>query len=225
MTMDVAPCHTVYIKNLDESVKKEELKRSLYYLFSQFGYIMEVVALKTPKMRGQAFIVFQDINSASNAIRGMQGFLFYKKQLVLSYAKREAEEIARLKVSMPSKRFRQMYGGEQAAPQAATPMVTEPVEGDTNGKEMDMDVDAPTDTKVANQILFLKNLPEETTSMMLSMLFNQFPGFKEVRLVPNRHDIAFVEFDSEGQSAAAMTALQGFKITPTNAMEITYANK
>ena len=31
-----------------------------------------------------------------------------------------------------------------------------------------------------NQILFLTNLPEETNEMMLSMLFNQFPGFKEV---------------------------------------------
>ena len=27
-----------------------------------------------------------------------------------------------------------------------------------------------------NQILFLTNLPEETNEMMLSMLFNQFPG-------------------------------------------------
>lgn len=44
-----------------------------------------------------------------------------------------------------------------------------------------------------NQILFLTNLPDETNEMMLSMLFNQFPGFKEVRLVPGRHDIAFVE--------------------------------
>ncbi|CAB3388293.1 Hypothetical predicted protein [Cloeon dipterum] len=223
--MDVAPCHTVYVKNLDESVKKEELKKSLYYLFSQFGYIIDIVALKTPKMRGQAFVVFQDINSASNSIRGMQGFLFYKKPLVLSYSKREAEEITRMKVSMPSKKFRQMYGADQAAAVAPTPIASEPTDGDTNGKEVDMDVDAPTSSKVANQILFLKNLPEETTSMMLSMLFNQFPGFKEVRLVPNRHDIAFVEFESEGQSAAALTALQGFKITPSNAMEISYANK
>lgn len=32
-----------------------------------------------------------------------------------------------------------------------------------------------------NNILFLTNLPEETNEMMLTMLFNQFPGFKEVR--------------------------------------------
>lgn len=65
----------------------------------------------------------------------------------------------------------------------------------------------------------------ETTEMMLSMLFNQFPGFKEVRLVPGRSDIAFVEFENEVQSGTAKDALQGFRITPSNAMRITYAKK
>ena len=47
----------------------------------------------------------------------------------------------------------------------------------------------------------------------------------QVRLVPGRHDIAFVEFESEMQSAAARDALQGFKITPTTAMKINFAKK
>merc|ERR1712032_906356 len=50
--------------------------------------------------------------------------------------------------------------------------------------------------------------------MMLGMLFNQFPGFKEVRLVPGRADIAFVEFEGAEQSTSARDALQGFKISP-----------
>ena len=58
----------------------------------------------------------------------------------------------------------------------------------------------------------------------LWLLF-QFPGFKEVRLVPGRHDIAFVEFETEMQSAAARDALQGFKITPTTAIKISFAKK
>ena len=53
----------------------------------------------------------------------------------------------------------------------------------------------------------------------------RFPGFKEVRLVPGRHDIAFVEFETEVQSSAARDALQGFKITPNNAMKISFAKK
>jgi len=44
-------------------------------------------------------------------------------------------------------------------------------------------------------------------------------------LVPGRHDIAFVEFDNELQSSAAKEALNGFKITPTNAMKISFAKK
>jgi len=65
----------------------------------------------------------------------------------------------------------------------------------------------------------------ETNEMMLGMLFNQFPGFKEVRLVPGRADIAFVEFESAEQSTAGRDALQGFKISPTNAIKISFAKK
>ena len=32
-----------------------------------------------------------------------------------------------------------------------------------------------------NNILFVENLPEATTSNMLSLLFNQYPGYKEAR--------------------------------------------
>ena len=59
-----------------------ELKKSLYAIFSQFGEILEIVAGKSLKARGQAFVVFKDINSASNALRSMQGFPFYEKPMV-----------------------------------------------------------------------------------------------------------------------------------------------
>lgn len=48
-------------------------------------------------------------------------------------------------------------------------------------------------------------------------------GFKEVRMVEARPGIAFVEFENDMQASVAMTGLQAFKITPTNAMAITYA--
>ena len=59
-----------------------DLKKSLYAIFSQFGQILEIVALKNLKMRGQAFVVFKDISSATNALRSMQGFPFYEKPMV-----------------------------------------------------------------------------------------------------------------------------------------------
>ncbi len=59
-----------------------ELKKSLYAIFSQFGPIVDMVASKTLKMRGQAFVIFKDISAATNALRSMQGFPFYDKPMV-----------------------------------------------------------------------------------------------------------------------------------------------
>ena len=67
------PNHTIYINNLNEKIKKDDLKKSLYAIFSQFGQILDIVALKTLKMRGQAFVIFKEISSATNAMRSMQG--------------------------------------------------------------------------------------------------------------------------------------------------------
>jgi RNA recognition motif. (a.k.a. RRM, RBD, or RNP domain) len=59
-----------------------ELRRSLYALFSQFGRILDVVALKTTRLRGQAWVVFSEITAASSAFRQMQNFPFYDQPMV-----------------------------------------------------------------------------------------------------------------------------------------------
>ncbi|KAE8703604.1 U1 small nuclear ribonucleoprotein A [Hibiscus syriacus] len=75
-----------------------------------------------------------------------------------------------------------------------------------------------------NNILFIQNLPHDATTMMLQMLFNQYPGLKDVRMVETKPGIAFVEYENEMQSTVAMQALQGFKMQQ-NQMLITYAKK
>ncbi|KAH8339685.1 hypothetical protein KR074_008588 [Drosophila pseudoananassae] len=216
--MDVRPNQTIYINNLNEKIKKEELKKSLYAIFSQFGQILDIVALKTLKMRGQAFVIFKEIGSASNALRTMQGFPFYDKPMRIAYSKSDSDIVAKMKGTFKER-------PKKIKPPKPAPGADE--KKDKKKKPANAENSNPnTQTEQPpNQILFLTNLPEETNEMMLSMLFNQFPGFKEVRLVPNRHDIAFVEFTTELQSNAAKEALQGFKITPTHAMKITFAKK
>jgi len=60
---------------------------------------------------------------------------------------------------------------------------------------------------------------------MLDVLFKQFPGYKEARLVPGKPGIAFVEFEADFQAGVALAGLQGFKITPQNSMHIIYSKK
>lgn len=76
-----------------------------------------------------------------------------------------------------------------------------------------------------NKILFLTNLPEDANEAMLGMLFAPFVGFREIRMVPARHDIAFVEFANETEAATAKHGLQGFNIRPGHPLRITFAKK
>ncbi|CAL1261323.1 unnamed protein product [Larinioides sclopetarius] len=216
-----SPNNTIYINNLNEKIKKDELKRSLTAVFSQFGKILDIVAMQTLKMRGQAFVVFDDIKSATAALSTMQSFPFYDKPMRIQYAKTDSDVIAkrkgtyveRIKEPRPDPGDRKKNRGDA---------------NDKRKKKASKDASMPqaqTMDQPPNQILFLTNLPKETTDTMLNVLFSQFPGFKEVRLAPGRYDIAFVEFENEILASSAKDSLQGFKLTPSNPINITFANK
>ncbi|XP_073497601.1 U1 small nuclear ribonucleoprotein A [Phyllobates terribilis] len=278
---EIRPNNTIYINNLNEKIKKDELKKSLYAIFSQFGQILDILVSRSLKMRGQAFVIFKEVSSATNALRSMQGFPFYDKPMRIQYAKSDSDIIAKMKgtfVERDRKRQekRKVKGLEAAAAKKIVPgaAMVPGLPGQMPGMQnipgmnqaprmMHMGGQSPymhhpgmmpppglgpgqmppggmphgqmmpgqmapmqqLSENPPNHILFLTNLPEETNELMLSMLFNQFPGFKEVRLVPGRHDIAFVEFDNEVQAAAARESLQGFKITQSNSMKISFAKK
>ena len=238
----VRPCHTIYINNLDEKVKKEELKKSLYAIFSQFGEILDIIALKTIKMRGQAFVIFKEISSSTLALRSMQGFPFYDKPMRIQFSKNESDVICKMKGtykerpkktkqestipnSIVAERQTKLKPAKKPSYEKQNNIPEVPVRKTTSASAIPQDKNQASivPEQPPNKILFLTNLPEETNEMMLSMLFNQFPGFVEVRLVPNRPDIAFIEFENDIQSAVAKDALQGFKIKPTHPMKIAFA--
>jgi U2 small nuclear ribonucleoprotein B'' len=79
------PNTTLYINNLDDKVNKNEIRSQLYALFTTYGKLIDVVATKTPKMRGQAFLVFTDLPSATAALRACDGMVFYNKPMVCPY--------------------------------------------------------------------------------------------------------------------------------------------
>lgn len=81
------PCQTLYITNINDKVRKPELKRSLYLLCSQFGTVLDIVARKTPSTRGQAFVCFSNINEATEARRYLMDMDMYGKKLAVFYAK------------------------------------------------------------------------------------------------------------------------------------------
>lgn len=74
--------YRLYVRNLPDKLPKEDLKRNIYMLFATYGVVLDVVALKTMKMRGQAHVVFRDLDSSTQAMRALQGFGFFGKDMV-----------------------------------------------------------------------------------------------------------------------------------------------
>lgn len=74
---------SLYVTNLPSSkIQKADLRTALYMLFSTFGPVLDIVALKTMEMRGQAHIVFRDIQAATQAMRSLDGQSFLGRPMV-----------------------------------------------------------------------------------------------------------------------------------------------
>ena len=52
-------------------------------------------AKKNLRMRGQAFIVFDNVESAKKAVSSMQGFPFHSKKMRIQYAKGDSDIISK----------------------------------------------------------------------------------------------------------------------------------
>ncbi|KAE8147033.1 RNA binding domain protein [Aspergillus avenaceus] len=91
------PNQTLYCTNLPDKLRKYDLRLSLYTLFSTYGTILDVVAMKTKRMRGQAHIVFKDVQASTQAMRALQGFEFFGRQMNIVYAKGTSDVISRLR--------------------------------------------------------------------------------------------------------------------------------
>jgi len=245
---DVQPNKTIYINNLNEKIKKQELRKSLYAMFSQFGTVLDVVALKTLRMRGQAFIVFKDLSAATNARRSMQNFPFYDKPMRIQFARAKSDVIAKIEGTFQPhpkgpEKLAQIAAAKRKAEDATAAEVTKKAKmaekKEPAKKEKAAKPEAKAAGKVAapaggvnltpkvmppNKTLFVENLPENVTDLMLSMLFQQFPGYKDLRVVPAK-GVAFVEFENEIEAGVALQGLQHFMVKPEKPMVISYAKK
>ncbi|KAL8855516.1 MAG: hypothetical protein Q9178_007836 [Gyalolechia marmorata] len=128
-----SPNQTLYLKNLPDKLQKNDLRLSLYTLFSTYGPVLDVVALKTKGMRGQAHIVFRDVQASTQAMRALQGFDFFGKEMNIQYGKGKSDAIAKLDGTyrMPSATVNQVNGTELQqsifnAPPSSAPLTAPP---------------------------------------------------------------------------------------------------
>ena len=78
---------TLYIQNLNEKIKIPVLKASLRGLFKSYGEVLDVVAHSNLRMRGQAFVSFDNAEIAKKALKEVRGFPLYSKPMVRSMSR------------------------------------------------------------------------------------------------------------------------------------------
>ncbi|KDD74169.1 hypothetical protein H632_c1514p1 [Helicosporidium sp. ATCC 50920] len=204
--MDIPPNHTIYLRNVYDKLKKDETQRLLYALFGQFGRILDVVVMSGVRLRGQAWIAFSDVGAATNALRAMQNFPFYGKPLRVEFSANKSKIVTETFGIKPGKKQLGASTGPRVEPEApaAAPSGPQP--------------------STPSSVLFVEGLPAATTEAMLSLLFQQYPGFAEIRMVEARPGIAFVEYASEAQAEVALSGLDGFRVDG-HALSISFAKR
>ncbi|KAL2157466.1 hypothetical protein VTH06DRAFT_6017 [Thermothelomyces fergusii] len=236
---------TVYVRNLEERVKPERLKEALRAVFSGFGNVIDIVAKTNLKAKGQAFVVFDKPESAHAAIEEVQGFELFEKPMQVALARTRSDATVLLTGNAEEfdahKRRRIAEKDKKKALESAEeqkrlkrPIPGGPAEAgarpaknargaglkSTGGGAAAV---VPDEYLPPNRILFVQNLPDDMDKDALTAIFGRFEGFREVRMVPGRSGIAFVEYEAEAGAITAKENTAGMPLkNGEKLMKVTY---
>ncbi|KAB5576514.1 hypothetical protein GE09DRAFT_1266333 [Coniochaeta sp. 2T2.1] len=236
---------SVYVRNLEERVKPEILKETLMAIFSEYGNVIDIVAKTNLKAKGQAFIVFDKPESAQAAIDEVQGFEVFEKPMQLALARtrsdatvartgdeEELEKHRRHRMAEKDKKRALQTAEEQKRkrPGVAAPADAAAARPAKTARGAGLKATGPAPAAVVpdeylppNRILFVQNLPDDFDVEALTAIFGRFEGFREVRLVPGRKGIAFVEYNAEAGAITAKENTAGMALNGGEKnMKVTY---
>ena len=220
---------TLYINHLNEKIKTDLLRENLYYLFSQYGDVLEINLRKSRKMKGQAFIVYKDINDASRAKVSLNNFLFLGTRINVEYAKSKSDIIVKIKGQSNINNQEYQKNGNYLLRKRKRLLEYENIKEEKKekiknkeNKEIMEDIDG--ECLEENKILFVNGLGDEVNEKMIYLVFNKFKGLKDIRFF-NGRGFCFVEYDNEINAGTALLSLNNMKITDNSTMKISYVFK
>lgn len=226
---NIVPNHVLYVNNLNEKIKINELKIDLYHLFSEFGDVVEINARKSRKMKGQAFIVYKDVSSATNAKASLNNSFFMGKQMKINFAKTPSETILRLTGAIDLKvkaekdlERKRLRDEEYKICNVNIPKNTKRKEDKV--KECNDGGKTKIDKEKENNVLFVEGLTSEINEKILNAIFGKFNGLKDIRLIKGR-GVCFVEYDTDFNAGIALLGLNKSQLTNDTVLKISFAKK
>lgn len=236
----IPPNQTLYINHLNEKIKLDELKSALFQLCSQYGEVLEIVASKAIKKRGQAFVIFNNLNTAIKAKKELKDMLLFGKHFDVFFSKTKSDLVlsalglltqeTKSKIQSERKKRRDLeYKAirERIIAQKEKELETKYIQNNqfssdtlqTYNKLIYSD-----DDNGRNSILFVEDLPKDIDDKTLESVFEKYTGFKEIRLHSGR-GVCFVEYDNELNAESAMIGLSQMNMTNEWILNISFAKK
>ena len=168
-------------------------------------------------MRGQAFVIMNDVNAATAAMQAENGLNLFGKDLVIEYAREKSNRIAKRDGTFQQQaRKTKRVKREEQTIEGAVEQENEQTEKENPGT-------APIEVGTPSSLLLAKDLPEECNNMMMEMLFRQYKGF--VKSEMPRTGIAILTFENEPSATAALQAMQHFDLTATEKLKLIYGKE
>jgi RNA recognition motif-containing protein len=224
--IDPGPPHpTLYLNNLNERIPIKKSLPHLSTLFTPFGPC-RIIMKHRLAMRGQAWVIYGSSEEAKNALSALQGIKLWDKTLHIRFARfptsinpqdvRVRKEYQAQRARDPRLTLKQRRLQLNAASPAALIASSASPMGSVTGDAL----------QLPNKTLFIQQVPAGVDGAELNDIFKRFSGFEEVRVVPNRTDLAFVEFENEIGAAYARNAIDQQLLRPgMPPLRVTFAKR
>jgi RNA recognition motif-containing protein len=221
------PQCTVYVNHLvQKGINVDTIKVELRALFEKYGAVLDVHAIKHYKTRGQAWVIFDSVSSATKAIESMNGYIYHGRAFQCNFSRNKSDIISKSEGTYVDRKKRKRNdtnldengmgsGGSDGGGGSSS--------SDSNKV---LRVAPKHEERVApHRILFAKELPDECTEQMLKDIFSSMPGFQEIRFMSNRN-LAFIEFMDITSASSSLRMLKHHKISHLNhKLKLNYAKQ
>ena len=182
-----------------------------------------MIVMSSLRRRGQAWITFEDIESATAARSALHEQLAFGKKMRVSFS-RNVSDTTRMRKGLPARIKEQLHIQPVQAkeePQAVASRTVSGIEsffktGHVVPKTASRSYFPP------NKLLLVENLSANMPHEKLLSLFSGFPGFIELRVIASR-GIAFVEYVDEYKSQEPLMKLQSLELEPGRHLTISNA--
>eukprot|EP00344_Euplotes_crassus_P004554 CAMPEP_0197004468 /NCGR_PEP_ID=MMETSP1380-20130617/23136_1 /TAXON_ID=5936 /ORGANISM="Euplotes crassus, Strain CT5" /LENGTH=238 /DNA_ID=CAMNT_0042423265 /DNA_START=1 /DNA_END=718 /DNA_ORIENTATION=- len=191
----IQPNQTLYIRNLNEKIKKDDMQHSLFHLFGLYGDILEITVKKNLKMKGQAFVVFSSVDNAQKAQHDLQGHTFFEKKMEIQFAKQPSDatlkargEFDKYEIKKRFQRKKENEAKEREQKRKNMEEQIEEVKGDIDDIQDKMKETLEEEKRLMlesqKKTLTFENLPKNVTEDQVRHLLTHYQGIKDVFVNP-----------------------------------------